>query len=154
MQCPPGAGRTATITLDEYNTIAVAMTYNDVVAIIGGPGQLAEDYKTPGNDDVFYRWNGPGGSTVLIEFVNNAEVSKAQVGLNPPTMSLSEFLAVAPPMSYQQVVYLVGGPGTLVSETVVPGRDDTTYSWTGDGGSALVHFENNKEVAKSEVGLR
>jgi hypothetical protein len=142
------------ITLDEYERVVVSMTYADVVAVIGGPGLLTEDYKANGHDHVIYMWEGPGAARALIEFRDNHEVSKAQVGLNPPTMSLGEFLRVSPKMSYDQVAFLVGGPGTLVAATTVGGHTDTLYSWSGDGGSALVRFENNKEVAKSEVGLR
>jgi hypothetical protein len=57
-------------------------------------------------------------------------------------------------MSYEQVAFLVGGPGTLVAVTTVGPYEDTLYAWSGDGGSALVHFANNREVSKTETGLR
>jgi hypothetical protein len=153
VQCAPGTHSTTVITLAEYDSISVSMTYEDVVTVIGGPGILTEDYKRAGHDDAFYMWEGPGGASAVIEFQDNLEVSKAQVGLNPPTMSLGEFLKVSTGMSYEQVAYLVGGPGTLLADTTVGGHEDTLYSWSGGRGSALVHFENNKEVSKSEVGL-
>ena len=154
VHCAPDTRNAVVITLDEYDTVSVSMTYADVVAVIGGPGLLTEDYKSYGHDDVFYMWDGPGTASAVIEFRDNKEVSKAQVGLNPPTMSLGEFLSVSANMSYGQVAYLVGGPGTLVADTTVAGHEDTLYSWSGSGGTALVHFVNNQEVSKSEVGLR
>jgi hypothetical protein len=153
VQCPPPPD-VVVITFDEYERITVSMTYADVVYIVGGPGRLTEDYKSGGHDHAFYTWHGPGGATALIEFRDYMVASKAQVALNPPTMSLGEYLGVSVGMSYGQVAYLVGGPGALVAASNVGGYETTLYTWGGDGGSALVRFENNREVAKTEVGLR
>jgi ribosomal protein L24E len=152
--CPAGTVSPVVVTIDEYDTITISMTYDDVVAVVGGPGVLVEDYKRNGHDDAFYMWQAPGGASALIEFKDYHVISKAQVGLNPPTMSLGEFLGVTTNMSYGEVQFLVGGPGTLVSVTNRGAYQETLYAWSGNGGSALVHFVNDREVSKTEVGLR
>ena len=58
--CPPGYQDPVVITIDEYDTVVVTMSYDDVVAVIGGPGLLVEDYKRYGHDVAFYRWVAPG----------------------------------------------------------------------------------------------
>jgi hypothetical protein len=129
------------------------MPYGDVVTLIGGTGVLVEDYKYAGFDDSFYKWNGPGSSSVLIEFVNGVEVSKVQVGLNPASISLPEFLAINAGMSYPQVVNIVGGPGQLLSQTNIGGQVDLVYRWSGaNGSSALVRFQDGREVSKAASG--
>ena len=75
---------------------------------------------------------------------------------NPPTMSLAEFNAIQPGMSYAQVVSIVGGPGTLAAETTFPGVDTKIYTWVGQGSvgaNANVEFQNDREVAKGQAGL-
>jgi ribosomal protein L24E len=79
--CPPGTRTPATISRHAFDLIEVGMSYNEVLSFIGGSGVLWEDYKYAGYDDVFYMWNGPGGSSALLEFQNNRLVSKVQQGL-------------------------------------------------------------------------
>lgn len=76
----------STITLAEYNSIQVGMTYEEVCDIIGGPGEpLAEvdigigaAYATE-----MYMWEGKGsfGANANIMFQGGVVVSKAQFGL-------------------------------------------------------------------------
>jgi ribosomal protein L24E len=151
--CPPGTRTQGTITPEAYAVVYTGMPYGDVVTLIGGTGVLVEDYKFAGFDDAFYKWNGPGSSSVLVEFVNGLEVSKVQVGLNPASISLPEFLAINPGMSYPQVVNIVGGPGQLLSQTNIGGHVDVVYRWSGtNGSSALVRFQDGREVSKAASG--
>ena len=67
------------ISLDEYNQIKNGMTYDQVVEIIGGEGELSsEAYSTK-----IYTWDGQGslGANAIITFQNGKVVSKAQAGL-------------------------------------------------------------------------
>jgi hypothetical protein len=154
VQCPPGTRTLGTITPEEYDVVYTGMPYGDVVTLIGGTGVLVEDYKYAGFDDSFYKWNGPGSSSVLIEFQNGVEVSKVQVGLNSASISLPEFLAIGAGMSYPQVVNIVGGAGQLLSQTNIGGHADAVYRWSGpNGASALVRFQDNREVSKAQTGL-
>ncbi len=82
------------------------------------------------------------------------------VSTSPPTptnedaISLAEFTALAPGMSYEQAVAIIGGPGVLQSEVTVGGLTDDSYRW--DGGflaGATVIFQNNALIAKSQLGL-
>ena len=78
-----------------------------------------------------------------------------------PTMSLAEFSRIRPGMSYQDVVAIVGGPGTLVDSSFAGARF-TEYQWSGnvfvlDGDEitsvALVDFVDNREYDKFQFGL-
>jgi hypothetical protein len=65
------------MTLNEFNRIHMGMTYERVVAIVGGPASS----RTPnGAHDVVAGWNGNYGSA-WVEFRNNVAVGKAQARL-------------------------------------------------------------------------
>ena len=56
-------------------------------------------------------------------------------------------------MSYPQVVNIVGGPGQLLSQTNIGGHVDLVYRWSGaNGSSALVRFQDGREVSKAASG--
>ena len=117
------------ITLDEYERITVSMSYADVVYIVGGPGRLTEDYKVARpRPRVLHVARCRAARPRLIEFRDYHVASKAQVALNPPTMSLGEYLGVSVGMSYDQVAFLVGGPGTLVAASNVGGYEHDALS--------------------------
>ena len=74
----------STISLAEYEMIEVGMTYEQVVALIGGPGRadVEMDMGVVGNY-VSYTWDGDNGpySWAIIGFRDNIVTSKMQVGL-------------------------------------------------------------------------
>ncbi len=77
---------------------------------------------------------------------------------NPPTITLDEFNAIQSGMSYQQVCDIIGGAGTMMSETGSPGEDYYTvmYSWDGTGGygdNAVMMFQGGKLINKTQIGL-
>lgn len=74
------------ITLSEFNQIQNGMTYDEVIEIIGSPGELLSDvdiglgqqYATK-----IYMWEGAGdyGSNANISFQGGRVILKAQIGL-------------------------------------------------------------------------
>lgn len=75
-----------TITLDEFNQITNGMTYQEVVDIVGGPGELlSESDLGLGSEYVsaMYMWDGEGsiGANANVMFQGGAVVSKSQLGL-------------------------------------------------------------------------
>ena len=75
--------------------------------------------------------------------------------VNPfPTISLSEFNQIQTGMSYDQVVAIVGSPGTLSVSGNVAGTDNKIYEWSGaDGGDASVQFQNGAVIVKAQADL-
>jgi hypothetical protein len=76
---------------------------------------------------------------------------------NPPTMSLDEFNQIATGMSYDQVVQIVGGPGTQLAHTEIAGYVGDVYMWDGEGGlgaNSNVQFQNGRMIGKAQFGLR
>lgn len=75
-----------TISLSEFNQIVTGMTYDEVVEIVGGPGQvlsqtdlgIGAEYAT-----VMYMWEGEGmlGANANVMFQGGEVYSKAQFGL-------------------------------------------------------------------------
>lgn len=75
-----------TISLDEFNQIATGMTYDEVVKIIGGPGEILSQTDLGMGDEyasVMYMWDGEGsiGANANIMFQGGEVISKAQFGL-------------------------------------------------------------------------
>ena len=74
-----------TITKAEFDSIEEGMTYEEVVAIIGGEGELQAESGTPGDQfhTVLYVWEGDSaGSAANAMFQGGRLTSKAQYGLD------------------------------------------------------------------------
>lgn len=71
------------ISKSEFDSLKTGMTYNEVVSIIGGEGELSSQVDVAGYDTKLYVWNGEGsiGANANVTFQNNKLVSKAQFGL-------------------------------------------------------------------------
>ncbi len=71
------------MSMAEFNQIASGMTYETVVAIVGGPGELISEASLAGIVTRMYMWDGAGslGANANAMFQNNSMVSKSQFGL-------------------------------------------------------------------------
>ncbi len=71
------------ITLAEYNSIETGMSYLRVRSIVGSPGEELVQSDVAGYKSLAVSWKGVGsmGANAQIMFVNDAVISKAQVGL-------------------------------------------------------------------------
>jgi len=74
-----------TVTLDKFNEISNGMTYEEVVEIIGGEGNLLSETGEKGTDfyTVIYEYKGEGdpGANANFTFQDNKLQNKAQFGL-------------------------------------------------------------------------
>ncbi len=84
---PGGSGvNAATISRAEFDQIQAGMSYDEVVAIVGGPGELtAETTNLAGYHGETYTFDGEGAeeAEAVIQFSNRTAMEKAQVGLEP-----------------------------------------------------------------------
>ena len=74
------------ITLDEFGQITTGMSYDEVVDVVGGPGELQSQTDLGGVHTVAYMWNGVApydgvaGDAIVI-FQNGEVIPKSQFGL-------------------------------------------------------------------------
>lgn len=77
-----GESTDVTITKAAYKKIKPGMTYQDVVKIVGGEGELTSSSKVAGYTTKTYTWYGSDlGSNAEVTFQNGKVQSKAQAGL-------------------------------------------------------------------------
>lgn len=76
---------------------------------------------------------------------------------NNPTMTLAEFNSLKTGMTYDEAVKIIGGGGTLSSESEVAGIKTSMYTWDGEGdfgANANAMFQDGKLVQKAQFGLK
>lgn len=78
-----------------------------------------------------------------------------EINNQPEKITMEEFTALKNGMTYQQVVNIIGGEGTLTSEISIGWEKVTTYSWNGNhlGSSASISFSNGILNTKMQYGL-
>lgn len=73
----------AKATMDKYNQVETGMTYDEVVAIMGGDGELSSDTEIAGVSSKLYMWDGEDiASNCSITFSDGKVSSKSQFGLD------------------------------------------------------------------------
>ncbi|MBO8164712.1 MAG: hypothetical protein H0Z34_13505 [Brevibacillus sp.] len=74
-----------TMSKAEFDAIQNGMTYEEVVQIVGGEGELLSETGTPGDPShtVMYMWEGEGdiGANANAMFQGGKMISKSQIGL-------------------------------------------------------------------------
>lgn len=94
---------------------------------------------------------------LYLQMADSKSSSITSVIMSPvqTAITLQKFIAVQEGMTYQEVVGVIGSPGTLQSEVSVSGHNAQVYSWMNPGGSnANVQFSNGKVVGKAQAFLR
>lgn len=154
--------------LDEtkFNKIQNGMTYEEVVKIIGGEGEVLSESGTKGDQfhTVIYTWPAEGslGANANFTFQGNKLQNKAQMGVTESsdvTVTLDEFNKIQNGMSYEEVVAIIGGEGNMISESGEKGSDLYTvmYEYKGEGdigANANFMFQGNKLQNKAQMGLK
>lgn len=72
-----------TMNKDEFEKIQNGMSYEEVVQIIGGDGELTSESTVANYTTKLYTWEGEGGlgANAIITFQNNEVQAKSQFGL-------------------------------------------------------------------------
>ena len=78
---------------------------------------------------------------------------------NSPKMNMAEFTSIQNGMSYDEVVAIVGGPGTLSSEVGTKGEPyyTQTYTFEGEGdfgANAILSIQDGALSMKTQYGLK
>ncbi len=87
------------------------------------------------------------------------EYLAAEKANNPPTITLEEFNQIKNGMTYEDVVEIIGGEGTLLSESGSKNSEYYTvmYSWEGTGSigaNANCMFQGGFLISKAQFGLK
>ena len=69
------------ITAAGFAAITTGMAYDQVVAILGQPGEEISSSDIAGHSTVMYQWKGAGLGNMNAMFQNGKLISKAQFGL-------------------------------------------------------------------------
>ena len=79
----PTQQNAATISKGEFDQITTGMTYEQVTAIVGGPGEVSSESEVLGIKTTIYSFKGEGsiGANAVISFQDGKVLIKSQVGL-------------------------------------------------------------------------
>jgi outer membrane protein assembly factor BamE (lipoprotein component of BamABCDE complex) len=71
----------AKVTKAEFDQVQSGMTYSQVAAIIGDPGEKISESDMAGFHTVMYMWRNPTGANMNAMFQNDKMINKAQINL-------------------------------------------------------------------------
>jgi hypothetical protein len=77
----PRTGKPSGITAAQYGLVGDGMEYEQVVRLLGRPGEQLSQSNIAGINTVMYSWTNPNGSNMNVIFQNGRLVNKAQFGL-------------------------------------------------------------------------
>lgn len=148
------------LTEEKYNAIETGMTYAEVVSIIGEDGINISESEFAGIKTVMYEWkSAESWGNANITFQDGKVINKAQFGVasgDDIEISMEQYNSIETGMTYDEVVALLGGEGTLLSDTEIAGSKAQIYTWKGTslGANANVTFSDGKVTSKAQFGLK
>lgn len=151
--------KTDGINGEKFNEIQNGMSYDEVVAIIGEDGTSISESELADIKTEIYEWESHDGwGNANITFQNGKVVNKAQFGVDSGDgveITIDQYNSIETGMTYDEVVALLGGEGTLLSDTELAGSTSQIYMWEGTslGANANITFSDGKVVAKAQYGL-
>lgn len=162
---PKKSTNNSTMTKAEFNKIKDGMSYKQVASIIGGKGTIESETGNSGDSDhtIIYTWNGDGslGANASVTFQGDKVINKAQFGVDNGSdakITIQKFNKIKNGMTYEEVQKIVGGKGSIDSETGKKGQPDHTvmisYEGTSIGANAIFTFQGEKLINKSQAGLK
>lgn len=148
------------LTEEKFNKIETGMSYDEVVAIIGEDGTNISESEVAGIKTVIYEWtSSEKWGNANITFQDGKVINKAQFGVSSGDdieITMEQYNAVQTGMSYDEVVAILGGEGSLLSDTEIAGSKSQIYMWNGNsfGANANITFSDGKVISKAQVGLQ
>ena len=74
--------KSSMVSMEQFNRIQEGMTYQEVVLVLGSPGEVISSSDIAGYKTVMYMWKGNSfGANMNATFQNDKMVAKAQFGL-------------------------------------------------------------------------
>jgi outer membrane protein assembly factor BamE (lipoprotein component of BamABCDE complex) len=163
---PQPSANEGVLTKAKFDQIQNGMTYDQVVQIIGSKGELMSSTGDKGSqfytEMYSFKTDGDLGANSSITFQGGKLINKAQFGLGGSsnvTINMAKFEQIQNGMTYEQVQQIVGGEGSVVSESGQKGTEYYTvmieYKGEGNlGANASLMFQGNKLDNKSQFGLK
>lgn len=158
------AGRADLSVITEYSTEAKPDGWEDIIASVESAGDSLQSNFPEYTITIMYKDN---AGNILLNVIGGdckydvfaiAEREEEKPG-NPPTITMAEYNQIEMGMTYYRVCEIIGGTGTLLSETDLDiGYEYSTdmYSWDGEGSlgaNANVTFQGGSVVSKAQFGL-
>ncbi len=147
------------INEEKYDSIQNGMSYEEVKNIIGEDGENISESEVAGIKTVMYQWSSSDGwGNATVTFQNDEVINKAQFGVSSGDdveITLEQYNSIETGMSYDEVVSLLGGEGSLLSDSEISDNTSQVYQWNGTslGANATVTFSNGKVMSKAQFGL-
>lgn len=154
-----------TISKSEFGAIKDGMTLSQVAKIVGSKGTLESESGTKGSPyyTAIYTWDGDQGfgANASVTFQAGKVINKSQFGVDngsKATITLAKFNKIQNGMTYEQVQKVIGGKGSVDSESGTKGSPDYTlmisYNGSDLGANAILTFQANKMIDKTQMGLK
>ena len=147
------------INEEKFDSIQNGMTYDEVIEIIGSEGTSVSESEVAGIKTAIYQWDSSDGwGSATVTFQDGKVINKAQMGVSSGDdvkITLEQYNAIETGMSYDDVVSLIGGEGSLLSDSEIAGSTAQIYMWEGSslGANANVTFSDGKVISKAQFGL-
>ena len=147
------------INEEKFDSIQNGMTYDEVVELIGTEGTSLSESEVSGIVTEMYSWESSDGfGNATITFQDGIVINKSQIGISSGDdvkITLEQYDSIENGMSYEDVVSLIGGEGSLLSDSEIAGSTSQIYMWEGSslGSNANVTFSDGKVISKAQFGL-
>ena len=158
--CPDAAIATNTINLQQYQTILIGWTQQQVTQLLGGPGTTNVQSGTPGSPyyyiNIQYAGSQTSSASASFTFTGGVLSSKSQNNLDTGvyTINYQQYTAIQTGLTRAQVTTLVGTAGNAMSESGTGSSAILSVQYTGSGYSIVsLTFIGGRLSTKIQVGL-
>ncbi|CAF1443719.1 unnamed protein product [Adineta ricciae] len=147
----------------QYNSIQIGWTRDQVTKLVNSSGDNASEAGTGNLTAVIVKYKGAGTKygVITLGFYAGKIVSKVEIGFASTVnnkINLQQYSTIQIGWTQQQVVQLLGGSGTIMSESGLAGTayQTSTIQYTGSQSVfslAIFTFQGGKLLSKAQVGL-